>query len=372
MVFGSGSLDRIYRMIFPGTKALVVTSPGKSVITTGSLEKVCNGLMRAGKEYCVFSGAEANPTAENVAAGVKMAKEQGCDFVVGLGGGSSMDCAKAIALMAKNEGEMWDYMFGITGGKKVPECGALPIIAIPTTAGTGSEMNNCAVISNNETKEKLGFVHEDIYPAMAIIDPEVTLSVPAKFTAYQGFDALFHACESVIHKKANAYGYMHAMKAVELCGKYLERAVKDGSDLEAREGMSLAAALAGMYMLCTSEHAVEHAMSAFHPALPHGAGLILVSKAYWQFIADSHTCDNRLSEMAKALGREDGDFAAALTELLKSCGMDELKMSDWGITEEEIPEIAANSRATMGVLFMGDPARPVVEDIEEILRKSFR
>ena len=96
MVFGSGSLDRIYRMIFPGTKALVVTSPGKSVITTGSLEKVCNGLMRAGKEYCVFSGAEANPTAENVAAGVKMAKEQGCDFVVGLGGGSSMDCAKAI------------------------------------------------------------------------------------------------------------------------------------------------------------------------------------------------------------------------------------------------------------------------------------
>ena len=165
---------------------------------------------------------------------------------------------------------------------------------------------------------------------------------------------------------------MHAMEAVELCGKYLERAVKDGSDLEAREGMSLAAALAGMYMLCTSEHAVEHAMSAFHPSLPHGAGLILVSKAYWQFVADSHTCDERLSEMAKALGREDGDFAGALTDLIKACGMDEIKMSDWGIAEEEIPEIAANSRATMGVLFAGDPARPIVEDIEEILRKSFR
>ena len=113
-------------------------------------------------------------------------------------------------------------------------------------------------------------------------------------------------------------------------------------------------------------------MSAFHPGLPHGAGLILVSRAYWQFIADSHTSDERLSQMAKALGREDGDFVAALSDLLAKCGMDELRMSDWGITEEELPEIAANSRATMGVLFAGDPARPKVEDIEDILRKSFR
>lgn len=371
-IFGSGSLTRLHRYALPGNKALIVTSSGKSVIENGSLSKVTSGLEKAGTEYCVFSGAEANPTAENVEAGAKMAKEQGCDFVVGLGGGSSMDCAKAIALMAKNEGEMWDYMFGITGGKKVPEGGALPIIAIPTTAGTGSEMNNCAVISNNETKEKLGFVHDAVYPTMAIIDPEVTLSVPPKFTAYQGFDALFHACESVIHRKTHAYGYMHAMKAVELCGKYLERAVRDGSDLEAREGMSLAAAFAGMYMLCTSQHAVEHAMSAFHPKLPHGAGLLMVSDAYWRFIADSHTCDESLTAMAKTMGREDGNFVAALAELRKVCGMDELKMSDYGITEDELSDIAANSKATMGVLFIGDPAKPTVEDIEEILRKSFR
>ena len=370
-IFGTGSLGRLSRYKFPGERALIVTGRGKSIRENGWLDKICDGLGKAGVGYSIFSGAEPNPTTENVAEGAKAAREEKCDFIIGLGGGSAIDCAKAIAVMVRNPGELWDYMYGTTGGRKAPEEPILPVVAIPTTAGTGSEMNNCAVISKNETQEKLGFVNEGIYPKMAIVDPSITASVPPKFTAYQGFDALMHACESIVNKKEHFYGYMHAIKAVELAAKYLPTAVADGADAEAREGLALAASFAGMYMMVTAEHAIEHAMSAFHPELPHGAGLILISDAYWNAVSESHTCDAELCGMAKAMGRADGSFTAALAELKEKCGIADLKMSDFGIAENEAAAIAENARATMGVLFINDPMRPKTEDVLSILERSF-
>jgi len=371
LIFGIGALNRLSRYEFPGSRALIVTGRGRSIRESGWLDRICEGLKKAGVSCCVFSGAEQNPTAENVADGAKMAKYEKCDFVIGLGGGSAMDCAKAIAVMTGNMGDFWDYMYGATGGKKIPEGPFLPIVAIPTTAGTGSEMNNCAVISKNATREKLGFVNDGIYPKIAIVDPAITTTVPSNFTAYQGFDALMHACESIVNKKEHIYGHMHAVKAVELIAKYLPGAVEDGGNIEAREGLALAASLAGMYMMCTAEHAIEHAMSAFHPDLPHGAGLVLISDAYWSAVSDSHTCDEALRDMARIMGRLDGDFVAAIGDLKKQCGINTLKMSDFGITKQEAAAIAENARTTMGVLFINDPMRPNVEDVQTMLERSF-
>ena len=163
-------------------------------------------------------------------------------------------------------------------------------------------------------------------PVLSVVDPELIVSVPPKFTAFQGFDALFHSTECYISKAHNPMGDMLALTAIENIGKYLVRAVKDGSDLEAREGVAFANNLSGQVMTvscCTSEHSMEHAMSACHQELPHGAGLIMIAEAYYQHFVDCHACDERFIAMAKALGKADAacaqDFVDALVKLQKDC-----------------------------------------------------
>lgn len=155
-------------------------------------------------------------------------------MIVALGGGSVMDAAKAIAVVASNGGDYWDYIPCGTGkGKAVAET-PLPIVAITTTAGTGSETDAGCVITNAETHEKTGFVHPGLFPVLAVVDPELMLTVPPKFTAFQGFDALFHSTEAYISNAANLMSDMYVLNAIENVARYLPRAVADGSDLEAR------------------------------------------------------------------------------------------------------------------------------------------
>nr|WP_326185253.1 iron-containing alcohol dehydrogenase [uncultured Oscillibacter sp.] len=380
VLFGAGQLNHLHEQAMPGQKALLVISNGKSTRENGALDRTVEELAHAGVQSVLFDQVQANPLKSTIMAGAKAARDNGCDFIVALGGGSVMDAAKIMAMMATNKGDLWDYVNGGTGkGQPVPNA-PLPVICITTTAGTGSEVDQWGVVNNEETQEKIGCGGLDsLFPVLAIVDSELMASVPPKFTAYQGFDALFHSTEVYVCKMANLMSDMVALTAIENVGKYLARAVADGSDMEAREHVAFANTMSGYSMVtgcCTSEHSLEHAMSAYHPNLPHGAGLIMISTAYYQHFVDKGCCPERFIRMAQAMGVTNADkpqdFITALVELQKACGVDNLKMSDYGFTPDEFDKIAANARETMGGLFFADPCELSHEDCVEILKKSYR
>ncbi len=380
ILFGKGQLEGLHKQKLPGKKAMIVISNGKSTKRNGALEKTEKELKLAGAETVLFDKIMPNPLKQTIMEGAAFAKENHCDFIVALGGGSVMDASKAIAAMAANDGDLWDYISGGTGKGLPLVQEPLPVIAITTTAGTGSEVDQWGVVSNEETDEKIGFGgYDSLFPQIAIVDPQLMKSVPAEFTAYQGFDALFHSVECYISAAANLMSDMYALTAIENIGAYLARAVKDGSDMEAREHVAFANTLSGVVMTissCTSEHSMEHAMSAYHHDLPHGAGLIMISKAYFTYFIENHACDERFIRMAQALGKTDAkepmDFIAALVELQEQCGVADLKMSDYGIKPDEFMTLAQNARATMGGLFFCDRVLLSDEECAAIFEKAYR
>lgn len=380
ILFGEGQLNSLHEQSMPGKKALLVISKGKSARANGSLARTLEQLKKAEAEVVLFDKIQANPLKSTIMEGAAFAKKNGCDFVVALGGGSVLDASKVIAAMATNPGDVWDYMWGGTGKEMPIEKKPLPVIAITTSAGTGSEVDAWGVVTNDETHEKMGFGGlDELYPRIAIVDPELMKSVPPKFTAYQGFDALFHSVECYISRVANLMSDMYALTAIENIGKYLATAVKDGNDMEAREHVAFANTLSGVVMTiscCTSEHSMEHAMSAYHQELPHGAGLIMISKEYYKYFIEKHACDERFVRMAKALGMDDAkepmDFIEALVKLQEACGVEALKMSDYGIGKDESDKMACNAHDTMGGLFEADPYKMTHEDCVGIYEKSYR
>lgn len=380
VLFGAGQLNNLHEQEMPGKKAMVVISNGKSTRESGALDRTMEQLHMAGVETVLFDKVGANPLKATVEEGGRFAKENGCDFVVALGGGSVMDAAKIMAMYALQPGDLWDYVAGSTG-KMLPLVNpTLPIIAITTTAGTGSEVDQWGVVTNPDTNEKIGCGGQDsLFPVIAVVDPELMATVPPKFTAYQGFDALFHSTEGYISKANSLMSNMVQLAAIENIGKYLARAVKDGNDMEAREHVAFANTMSGYSMVvgsCTSEHAMEHAMSAYHQELPHGAGLIMISKEYYTHFVNKHCCDERFVRMAQALGKTDAkdpmDFVTALVELQKACGVDGLKMSDYGIKKDECMTLAKNARTTMGGLFTCDPVDMSEEECAAIFERSYQ
>lgn len=368
--FGAGSVKKLSRAPLPAGRGLLITG-GSSTTKLGYVDKVCAALAEAGHEMTVYRDVQPNPTIENVRECAAIAREQACTFVVGLGGGSSIDTAKAAAVMATNDGDWWDYVYGGSGkGQKIKNQ-PLPIVAITTTAGTGTEADPWTVVTNGE--EKIGGGNDKTFPTLSIVDPDFMMTVPPHLTAYQGFDALFHACEGYLATIASPVSEMYSLKAIELIGKSLPRAVQDGSDAEARADVALANTLAGFVeslSSCTSEHAIEHAMSGFHPKLPHGAGLIMISLEYYKLFAD--VCADKFAHMAHALGRADGDFVAALAELQKQCGVDNLKMSDYGMENGDFGKYADHAFADMGGLFRVDAKQLTKDDVIGILSRSYR
>lgn len=379
-IFGAGALNELGNQTLPGKKAMLVTSNGNSTKETGSVYRVIKQLARQGVGSELFDKIEANPLKTTVMEGAAFARANGCDFVVALGGGSVMDASKAIAAMATNSGDLWDYIVGGTGKEQTLTEQPLPVVAITTTAGTGSEVDQWGVISNDETNEKIGFGgYDSLFPVLSIVDPQLMATVPPIFTAFQGFDALFHSTEVYISKFANPFSDMVALTAIENVAKNLANAVNNGADMDARERVAFANTLSGYSMVtgaCTSEHAMEHAMSAYHHNLPHGAGLIMISKAYYQHFVDLHICDDRFIKMAQVMGMPKADqaqdFITMLDKLQKNCGVDHLKMSDYGFLPDEFPMLAQNARATMGGLFASDPISLSDDDCVRIFEKSYQ
>lgn len=379
ILFGKGMLNELGKQELPGKKAMVLISNGKSTKENGYLDRTLEQLKTAGVDTAVFAGIMENPLKEAIMEGAAFAKDNGCDFIVALGGGAVLDSSAAIGVMATNGGDLWDYVIGGTGKAMPVKNPSLPIVTIATTSGTGSEINCWGVISNMETKEKIGFGHPSCIPVLSIVDPELMMTVPAKYTAYQGFDALFHNTEVMMSKGVNIMSETIALSAIENIYRYLPIAVKDGKNLEAREHVAYGSTVAGMTMQLTSttaQHSMEHAMSAYHHNLPHGAGLIMISYEFAKYFIDKHACDGQFIKMARVMGIPEadkpGDFLTALVALQKECGVDNLKMSDFGFDKSECMTLAVNARETMGGLFDANPCELNDGDCAGIFERSYK
>jgi alcohol dehydrogenase len=363
----------------PGTKAVIVISNGKSMRSNGYLSRTGEQLRLAGVSHVVFDKVEANPTKSTVMEGASFAKKNGCEFIVALGGGSCIDAAKAMAIMCTNGGDFWDYMSGGTGKGKSWEHKPLPVVAISTTAGTGSETDPWTVVTNQATHEKIGVGNANTFPVFSIIDPELMKTVPSTFTAYQGLDAMFHSVEGYVSKGANMFSDVLTLAAIQNIARNLSKAVKNGNDIDAREKVAFGNILSGIgesFGVAISQHSLEHAMSAYHNELPHGAGLLMISKAYFTFFINKHVCDERYIQMARAMGMENAnkpmDFITMLEKLYEDCGVADLKMSDYGIKLDELRKLAENAMETMGALFENDGITLSIDDCVAIYKAAYK
>ena len=379
IVFGSGTLNELGNQALPGKKALLLMSCGKSAKVSGAYDRTLEQLKKAGVEVAEFAKVMENPLKDMVMEGAAFARDNGCDFIVALGGGAVLDSATAISAMATNEGDLWDYVCGGTGKGKPLSRPGLPVVTITLTAGTASEINCWGVISNPETQEKIGFGDPMLNPVLAIVDPELMRTIPARYTAYQGFDALFHNTEVMMSNGVNILSETIALSAISNIAMYLPRAVRNGHDLEAREHIAYGSTMAGMTMQLTSttaQHSMEHSMSAYHHNLPHGAGLIMISKAFAEFFMERHACDAQFVKMARAMGMEHADkprdFITPLVGLQEACGVADLKMSDYGFTPDEFMTLAKGARSMQGGLFAANPCEMTDEDSASIFEKSYR
>ncbi len=287
--FGPGKFNLIGKFLKPvGKKALIVT--GKSSMRKmGVLDKAVELLKKAGIDSIVFEGIEPNPhhsTCDNAAA---IARDANCDFILGLGGGSSMDAAKAIAISAKSGHSVWDYVYA--GPDKVYRriTEALPIVCIPTVAATGSEADSGGVITNWETHEKSGIWGAALFPTVSIVDPELTISCPKEYTIDGGVDIISHVIESYFTGTSESYLQDRFSESIIMTVmKYLPRAMRDGADIEARTHLSWCSTLALSGLINSGRggsfplHVLEHAVSG-HYDISHGKGLALLLPALMDF-----------------------------------------------------------------------------------------
>lgn len=366
IIFGHNRLKELESLPLPGKKALIVITNGQSMRNLGYLDKVIKHLQAQNISAVVFDKILPNPIEDHVMEAAELARNHNCDFIIGLGGGSAIDSAKSIAIMVRNPGTYWEYV----KGQKTVSQAILPIVAIPTTAGTGTEADPWTVITNNKSNEKVGFGIAETFPVLAIVDPTLMVSVPQKLTAYQGMDAFFHAAEGYLACIAQPVSDMLSLQAIGLISQYLPKAVADGKNLQAREKMAWASTAAGMVestSSCISEHSMEHALSAFYPDLPHGAGLVALSVPYFSYLLkkDRAKVEPRYIDMAHAMGETGNQpelFIQALQKLIKKIGLENLKLSEWGIKKEEAEKLAANSFAAMGALYELDPVKLDIRD----------
>lgn len=374
VIFGEGSLKEIRSFVRSfGKHALLVTGGGPTS-NLPAVEQLRGILAEEGLAVSYFSEIKSDPDVEVVEKGVSLAKERGCDFVIGLGGGSPMDAAKVIAARLNNEGDIASW----EGVGRVPRR-AKPLICIPTTSGTGSEVTCVAVITGGKRRQKMSIVSHYLYPVLAIIDPELTYSMPPQLTASTGMDALTHAVESYVSRKAWEPARVLSLKAVRLVFSFLERACQEGSDGEARRNMSMAAFLAGMAFTTSGlglTHALAHALGS-HFGVPHGVANAVLLPHVMRF--NLVTCPEAFRELALAMGvginglpalRAAEKAVEAVEGLLASLPLPR-KLGELGIPETSTEAIAAEAFLNMR-LRSSNPRETVLEDLVDVLREAFR
>ena len=341
LVFGPGSLARLGELVceLGGTRVLLVTDPGLE--EAGHPERALAALRNAGLDVFVFDGVEENPTTRHVENGLACAQTHHVDFLVAIGGGSSMDCAKGINFLLTNGGAMADYM-GF--GKAVEPM--LPSVGVPTTSGTGSEAQSYALIADDQTHMKMACGDRKAAFRVAVLDPEVTVTQPAKVTAITGIDALSHALESYVTTKRNPLSQMFAREAWRLLQPNLEIALRDPGNLEARSAMQLGAHFAGIAIensMLGACHACANPLTA-HYGLTHGIAIGILLPHVIRFNASAAA--PLYNELAHEAWLPNGDrnvaaelLARRVTELMQLAGLPST-LSACGVAAGILPVLA--------------------------------
>jgi alcohol dehydrogenase len=345
IVFGSGAADGVGELARQTgvTKVLLVTDPG--ILAAGHAERVRDSLSEAKVQTILFASVHENPTTSDIDACLKAAKSEGIDGIVGLGGGSSMDTAKGCNFLLTNGGRMQDY-WGV--GKAARPM--LPFIAIPTTAGTGSECQSFALIADSETHQKMACGDPKAAARIAILDPLLTVSQPPRVAACTGIDALSHALETAVTRKRNAFSLSYSRESFRLCDSSLPRVLRAGGDLEARAGMLLGAALAGLAIensMLGAAHAAANPLTA-HFQLVHGYAVGVMLPAVIRFNAADADTAKVYDELAPGLGKK-------LDGLLNLAGIPR-SLADCGVTPSAIPQLAAEAAKQWTAGFNPRPA----------------
>ena len=365
VVFGCGKVNEVGEIAKPyGKKALIVTGKS-SAKKSGLYDKVKDSLSAAGIESALFDKVSQNPLTTTAIEGAEFARETGADLVVAIGGGSIMDCAKSIAFLAVNDGDINDYIFNKKKSDK-----ALPIILIPTTCGTGSEGNGFAVLTNPENGDKKSLRCNAIIAKASIVDPECMMTMPKKVLASVGFDALCHSIEAYTSKIAQPFTDALALYAIELIADSLVDLYNGSEDVEKWEKITIASTIGGMVINqagVTLSHGMEHPASGLKDIV-HGHGLAALTPV---IIEASYKGDEyKFGRISKLLGGTDAsDCAEQVKKLLAQIDMT-LKLSDLGLAEEDIPWMAENCMKVSAAGVANNPVVFTQEEIAEIYRKA--
>ncbi|WP_286170703.1 iron-containing alcohol dehydrogenase [Bacillus sp. NTK071] len=353
-----------------GKKALIVSD--QVMTSLGYVNECQEYLEQAGVESEIYTGVESEPTDDYVSEGLVLFQNTNCEIVISLGGGSCIDTAKAIAILATNGGYIGDYRANRTIAEKAP----IPHLAVPTTAGTGSEATDVTVITNTTTDVKMMIKQPAFMPAVAIVDPLLSISSPKQVTAATGIDALSHAVEAYLSKRAHPMTDTMAMSAMKLIIDNIKSVYMDGENLDAREAMSLGALQAGMSFTNASVclvHGMSRPIGAiFH--VPHGFSNAMLLPAVLEYSKES--CTERLADVGRLFQAEKGaslsneeaaDVAvASVKDLCASLEIPNLKT--WGIDENAY--INAISKMAADALDSGSPAHnprlPTQAELEEL------
>lgn len=368
--YGIGSIRKLPSLIeqLQGSKVLIVSDPG--VQRAGVVDQVSQLLKQAKLPYLLFTDIKADPDLSSVDGGLALARQEGCNLVIGIGGGSALDISKAIGIMLANPGHIRDYV----GINKVPNQGA-PVIAIPTTAGTGSEVTIWSVLSDREHKVKLSVGSTYNCPTIALLDPELTLSLPASVTAATGMDALTHAIESYVNKATHPISEALAIHAMKLIAKSLRTAVAQGDHIEARADMLYASLLAAMAFNSTRlglSHALALPLGA-HFHIPHGTVNAMLLPEVMEFNLIGNL--PKYAEIAAIFGERTEGLSQreaamksvdAIRRLKVDVGITQT-LTDYGVREEHLAFIADEAMTSGNVLV--NPRGATVEDLKAICRQ---
>ncbi|RMH07096.1 MAG: iron-containing alcohol dehydrogenase [Aquificota bacterium] len=373
ILFGEGSLEKAGQVAKRfGYKAIVITGR-KSTKENGALDRLIESLKKNGaQEVIVFDKVEPNPTDKTVNEAARIVVEEKVDYIVGLGGGSALDSAKAVSIVSSNEGYAWDYVNYPEGPRLIPFLNR-PVICIPTTAGTGSEVNRYSVLSNPIRKEKLVLSHSLNYPKVAIVDPTLTLSMSPRLTAITGVDALMHCLESLTNKVENPFAEELAIRAIKLIKEWLPVAVEEPNNLQARTYMSYAAMLAGIAIdkkRVALIHGMEHPVSAHYPQVAHGEGLAALGPAITDFNYKGNP--QKYALFAELMGYEPKPHKAvvALQDFLERVNL-RVSLRELGVEREKIERLTEDVYMLSRSLFVINPVEPSLEDIKRLYELSY-
>jgi alcohol dehydrogenase class IV len=374
IVFGSGKIAEIGQIAARfGKRCLLVTTPAVPA-TSAQFSKVEELLTRAGVAVVHFDGVSSNPTTDQVSAGARLAREAAVDVVLGLGGGSSMDAAKAIAVEATHEGTSWDYLFY----KKAPTARTLPIIAVTTTSGTGSQTTPCAVITKSDERDKSAIWHANIFAKVALVDPELMRTLPPNVTAITGFDAFSHNFEAFISNGTNPYVEALAADGLRMIVTYLPRVLEDASDIRAREALAWADTLGGLSISSagvTLPHGLGMQIGGHCPHVAHGQALAALYPEFTRFTfahsvekfaAVARILNPRLDTVEELTAAE--KCCEEVDAFLKRIGM-WLSLRSLGVPHNEVRLIADKGQVLPD--YKNNPRVATIEEMHAILEASF-